>query len=123
VQRGKFPIVLGGEHSITPPVVSAWRKISGVSVLQIDAHADLRESFMGTPHNMPAPCAACSKSPHHTGWHQKPVGRRGGRRARSRDDDLLRLEHAASGNWIDRVVETLATSSTSPSIATGSIRR
>jgi agmatinase len=52
VKRGKFPIVLGGEHSITPPVVAAIAaKHPGLSVLQIDAHADLRDSFMGTPHN------------------------------------------------------------------------
>src|SRR5438309_6596385 len=52
VTRGKFPVVLGGEHSITAPVVAAVAaKHPGVSVLQIDAHADLRDSFMGTPHN------------------------------------------------------------------------
>ena len=52
VNRGKFPLILGGEHSITGPVVAAVAaKHPGVSVLQIDAHADLRESFMGTPHN------------------------------------------------------------------------
>jgi N1-aminopropylagmatine ureohydrolase len=52
VNRGKFPVVLGGEHSITAPVVAAVAaKHPGVSVLQIDAHADLRDSFMGTPHN------------------------------------------------------------------------
>ena len=48
----KFPFVLGGEHSITAPVVAALAaKHPGLSVLQIDAHADLRDSFMGTPHN------------------------------------------------------------------------
>jgi agmatinase len=52
VSRGKFPFILGGEHSITAPIVAAVaQKYSGLSVLQIDAHADLRESFMGTPHN------------------------------------------------------------------------
>ena len=52
VRRDKFPVVLGGEHSITAPVVAAMAaKHPGLSVLQIDAHADLRESFMGTPHN------------------------------------------------------------------------
>jgi agmatinase len=52
VSRGKFPVVLGGEHSITPPVVGAVAATyPGVSVLQLDAHADLRESYMGTPHN------------------------------------------------------------------------
>ena len=52
VRHGKFPVVLGGEHSITAPVVAAMAaKHQGLSVLQIDAHADLRDSFMGTPHN------------------------------------------------------------------------
>jgi N1-aminopropylagmatine ureohydrolase len=52
VSRGKFPVVLGGEHSITPPVVAAMAaRHPGLSVLQLDAHADLRDSFMGTPHN------------------------------------------------------------------------
>lgn len=52
LNRGKFPFVLGGEHSITGPVVAAVAaKHPQLSVLQIDAHADLRESYMGTPHN------------------------------------------------------------------------
>lgn len=48
----KFPVFLGGEHSITGPIVAAMaQKHSGLSVLQIDAHADLRDTYMGTPHN------------------------------------------------------------------------
>ena len=49
VEHDKFPIVLGGEHSITSPVVAAMAaKHPGLSVLQIDAHADLRDCYMGT---------------------------------------------------------------------------
>jgi agmatinase len=52
VSRDKFPVILGGEHSITAPVVAAVAaRHKQLSVLQIDAHADLRDSFMGTPHN------------------------------------------------------------------------
>jgi agmatinase len=52
VSRDKFLVALGGEHSITPPLVSAAaRKFPGLSVLQIDAHADMRDSYMGTVHN------------------------------------------------------------------------
>jgi agmatinase len=52
VTRGKFPVVIGGEHSITPAVVAAVaERHPGLSVLQIDAHADLRDSYMGTRHN------------------------------------------------------------------------
>jgi N1-aminopropylagmatine ureohydrolase len=52
VAHGKFPIVLGGEHSITSPVVAALAaRHPGLSVLQIDAHADLRDQYMGTRFN------------------------------------------------------------------------
>src|SRR5262245_18652410 len=50
--RDKFLVTLGGEHSITPPLVAAAaRRYPGLGVLQIDAHADLRDSYMGTRHN------------------------------------------------------------------------
>jgi agmatinase len=42
----RIPIILGGEHSITPPVVrAAADAIPNLSVLQFDAHADLRDSY------------------------------------------------------------------------------
>ena len=49
IRHDKFLVVIGGEHSITPPVVAAMaERHRGLSVLQLDAHADLRDSFMGT---------------------------------------------------------------------------
>jgi len=50
LRDGKFPVVLGGEHSLTAPLVAAAaKKFPGLSVLQIDAHADLREAYQGNP--------------------------------------------------------------------------
>jgi agmatinase len=47
LDAGKFLITLGGEHSITSPIVgAASRAHRGLGVLQIDAHADLRESYL-----------------------------------------------------------------------------
>jgi agmatinase len=52
LSRDKFLVTLGGEHSITPPLVAAAaQRYPGLSVLQIDAHADLRDRYMGTIHN------------------------------------------------------------------------
>ena len=46
----KFTVALGGEHSLTPPLVSATaKKFKDLSVLQIDAHADLRDEYQGNP--------------------------------------------------------------------------
>jgi agmatinase len=52
LNRDKFLVTLGGEHSITPPLVAAAAaRYPGLGVLQIDAHADLRDCYMGTRHN------------------------------------------------------------------------
>lgn len=48
----KFLCMLGGEHSVSGPVIRAHaEKYHDLSVLQIDAHADLRDSYDGTPHS------------------------------------------------------------------------
>jgi agmatinase len=52
LDREKVPVLLGGEHSITLGAVQATqRKYPGLRVLQLDAHADLRESYQGTPYS------------------------------------------------------------------------
>ena len=52
VESGRFLIGLGGEHSVSGPLVQAVReRHPGLGVLQLDAHADLRDSFEGSPHN------------------------------------------------------------------------
>lgn len=50
VLDGRFPVMLGGEHSISAPPIRAWADALGerVCVLQMDAHADLRASYEGT---------------------------------------------------------------------------
>ncbi len=44
LDNGSFPIMLGGEHSVTPPAVSQFKDIG---VIHIDAHLDYRDSYMG----------------------------------------------------------------------------
>lgn len=52
VAEGKFLCMLGGEHSVSGPVIRAHaEKFHNLSVLQIDAHADLRDEYDGTPHS------------------------------------------------------------------------
>ncbi|MFA4998936.1 MAG: agmatinase [Candidatus Paceibacterota bacterium] len=48
----KFPFMLGGEHSITLGAVMSFKeKFSDLSVLQLDAHADLRGEYEGTKYS------------------------------------------------------------------------
>jgi agmatinase len=52
LDRDKFLVTLGGEHSITSPIVgAAATRHAGLSVLQIDAHADLRDAYLDEPHS------------------------------------------------------------------------
>jgi agmatinase len=51
-EKGKFPVVLGGEHSVS---IGAFRAASeafnNLTILQLDAHSDLRSSYEGSACN------------------------------------------------------------------------
>jgi agmatinase len=48
LSKNKFPMVFGGEHSITPGSIKPFvNKYNQITLLHFDAHADLRESYQG----------------------------------------------------------------------------
>lgn len=52
IEFNKFPIVIGGEHSLTLGAVKACiDKFPDLSILQIDAHADCRDEYDGNPYS------------------------------------------------------------------------
>jgi agmatinase len=52
VDAGKFVVMLGGEHSLTVGTVKALaQKFHRLSVLHLDAHADLRDEYEGTKYS------------------------------------------------------------------------
>lgn len=52
LEAEKFPVTLGGEHSIAlGPVRAVNERYDNISVLQLDAHADLRDEYEGTKYN------------------------------------------------------------------------
>ena len=52
LDAGKFPFVLGGEHSLTvAPVRALAQRHKDLVVLQLDAHADLRDGYQGEPYS------------------------------------------------------------------------
>jgi agmatinase len=49
IQKEKFVVLLGGEHSLSLGAVRAFKEaFPRLSVLQMDAHADLRDEYLGT---------------------------------------------------------------------------
>ncbi|HOJ51419.1 MAG TPA: agmatinase [Syntrophales bacterium] len=50
LQDGKVPVLLGGEHSISLGAVRAMKKhFPSLSVLHLDAHADMRDQYQQSP--------------------------------------------------------------------------
>jgi agmatinase len=48
LSKKKFPILLGGDHLVTLPIIEEILPIyPGLHLLQIDAHTDLREDYLG----------------------------------------------------------------------------
>jgi len=48
LSKKKFPILLGGDHLITLPIVEElFRRHPNLHIIQIDAHTDLREDYLG----------------------------------------------------------------------------
>ncbi|HET9333379.1 MAG TPA: agmatinase [Gemmatimonadota bacterium] len=108
---GKFPVFLGGEHSLTTaPVRAARAAFEDLSVLQLDAHADLRESYEGTPWSH----ASVMRRVHELGVPAVPIGIRAISVEEAEfihDEDLPvfwshRIAHGVE--WIDTVLNTLS---------------
>ena len=63
VSQKKFPLLFGGEHSITFPAVKACASsFDNLSVLSIDAHADLRNELNGEKYSHACVMRRCSET-------------------------------------------------------------
>lgn len=63
IRAGAVPVVLGGDHSVTVPVVQALAAAHGpVSILHFDAHPDLYDDFEGDPRSHASPFARIMES-------------------------------------------------------------
>jgi agmatinase len=108
----KFIITVGGEHSISGPPIQSWVRRLGaerLTVLQFDAHTDLRPEYEGTPHSHAAVMHQV-----HRDVDIVAVGIRAltGEEARlARDADGINVFYAddleGDPAWMDKVLERL----------------
>ena len=110
VADDKFLLTLGGEHSITSGLVRAVKsKYDDLSVLQIDAHADLRESYQGSKYSH----ASVMRRIHEMGVPFVGVGIRSysideaSFMEKSGIRPVTASDCRANGDWIDRAVDRL----------------
>lgn len=59
-----MPVLLGGDDSVAEPFVTGWRDAEPVSVVQIDAHLDYRDSAAGERHGYSSPMRRASEMDH-----------------------------------------------------------
>src|SRR5437879_13264690 len=70
-----MPIVLGGEHSITIPVLRAYEGRGPVCIVHVDAHIDWRDEVNGIREGLSSPVRRASEMPWIRGMAQ--IGIRG----------------------------------------------
>lgn len=52
LKAGKFLTFFGGEHAVSIGIIKAYyKKFKNLTVLQLDAHTDLRPEYLGSPYN------------------------------------------------------------------------
>jgi agmatinase len=111
LDMGKFVIMLGGEHSLSAPPIEAHARRLGkrpLSVLQLDAHGDLRPEYEGTPYSHASVMYRV-----HRRVNLVPVGIRAitteeRRLMRARGiPTIFGHQLDASDRWIDQAVEAL----------------
>ncbi|HUE76441.1 MAG TPA: agmatinase [Longimicrobiales bacterium] len=108
----KFIITLGGEHSISSPPILSWAKrLRGerMTVLQLDAHTDLRPEYEGTAYSHAAVMAQVREHVDVVAVGIRALTRDEARLAKTSDE--IRVFHAddihEGEDWMDAVVERL----------------
>ena len=101
---GKFPVLIGGEHSVSIGALRAMaRRHPRLSILQLDAHSDMRDEYEGSPCNHACVMARAKElTPHIT-----QVGIRSSAREEQHNIDPKRIFYAhriaEDDEWQERV--------------------
>ena len=106
----KVLITLGGDHSISPPLVRAHAAKHGrLHILQLDAHSDLRDSYMGSRFNHACAARRMGESGRVTGVGIRSMTAGCVALARRADQFTMFTAHdiRADARWVERVVDTL----------------
>lgn len=106
----KFPIMLGGEHSITIGAVEAMsEKHPDLSVLQFDAHSDLRDSYWGTRYSHASAMRRVMDFAPVTQVGIRSASKEEESRLRENAERIFRAEKiVGQTGWLDRMIGSLS---------------
>ncbi len=108
---GRRVIVLGGEHSISGPLISTWarRCPTRLTVLQFDAHLDLRKEFGGNPHPHACAMARVVDAVDLVAVGARGISQEEWGEACARDNVRVFTDHMCHGrdDWMPRILDSL----------------
>ncbi|MBN1338885.1 MAG: agmatinase [Bacteroidales bacterium] len=65
LKNGKFPVIIGGNHTVSIGSIFAFAEtFDNLTILQVDAHSDLRESYEGSKFNHACVMARAKEKAH-----------------------------------------------------------
>ena len=105
----KFVLTLGGEHTLSTPLVRAAKeKHPDLSVLQVDAHADLRDTYKGTRHSHASLMRRILEICPAVQVGLRSISKEESEAARTLPTEMFfARDIAKSSDWVDRVVNAL----------------
>lgn len=63
LEKGAFPVVIGGDHSVTFPAVRGFDRYQALDIIHFDAHLDYTHNYQGNLYNHGSPIRRCSELP------------------------------------------------------------
>ncbi|NVJ89993.1 MAG: agmatinase [Flavobacteriaceae bacterium] len=107
INRNKFVTIFGGEHSISIGTIRAFNEcFSNLTVLHVDAHADLRKEYEGSKYNH-----ACAVYEANTTTNLIQVGIRSmdisEKRTMNEEKVFFAHDMAINEDWMDDVIDLL----------------
>lgn len=107
IKKNKFVTLFGGEHSISIGSIRAFNEcFTDLTILHIDAHADLRKTYDGTPYNHACAVYEASKT---TNLVQVGIRSMDQSELANMDEEKTFFAHdmAMDDFWMDKVIEQL----------------
>ena len=107
IKRNKFVTLIGGEHSLSIGSIRAFNEcFDNLTVLQIDAHADLRKEYQGTPFNH---ACAMHEAAHTTNLIQVGIRSMDALERTYMDEEKTFFAHelATDEFWMDRAIDLM----------------
>lgn len=108
VEEGRFPVVIGGEHSVSIGAMQVHaKKYKDLTILQLDAHSDLRDRYEGSRYNHACVMARAKELAPivQVGIRSMDISEK---KALSADAVFLAHDIYDNRDWIDKVLSKLS---------------